>query len=438
MKILFVLSEWSGGGIATYYRNLIPVLRVQGIDVSVVVAQTALPNNSETVDFPIFFLDTNLKKEVASRFNHLQLHPLLQEGLTSAYTLYEQMHKGEGFDLVEISDYPLLFAPWLLEGTPTQVLVQLHGSLGQIELQERRVGQYAQTAVLQHFEESLLRSADHLASPSQQNSAYWRQKTGRSVSTLMPLYTTKTPHEIEGTSAALVLGRVQTWKGPELLCQAIELLGAEPPTVEWVGGDNFYREYATSMSGYLANKYPVWGERIHYLGVLPYAQAQEKIQQAAFLIVPSNWDTFNYTVVEAISLGKVILCSDGAGVVEHINHGQTGFVFPAGDAQALAKLIKKVNALSTIEKKEIGQRAMAYYQQHFAAPEEGLKRATWYRSLMAQSKQFTTNLELDWYRTWIKNEDIGSEIGITLAQIPIKQLLLHIRDRFLKRLNRRK
>lgn len=438
MRILFVISEWSGGGIATYYRNLIPVLQAQGIDTNVAVAQVASPNDIKAENFPVFFLDSNLKKEVASRFNHLLLHPLLRESLTIAYTLYEQMHKGEGFNLIEITDYPLLFAPWLLEGTSAQVLVQLHGSLGQIELQERRFGQYAQTAVLQHFEESLLRSVDHLASPSQQNSTYWRQRTGRIVSTLIPLYYKKIYHETESSSTALVLGRVQTWKGPELLCQALQLLGSESPAVEWVGGDNFYREYAASMNSHLGNKYLVWGKQLHYLGVLPYVEAQKKIQQASFLIVPSHWDTFNYTVVEAMSMGKVVICSDSAGAVEHIQHGQTGFVFPAGDVMALAKLIKQVSALSNIEKKDIGQRAKAYYQEHFAAPEEGLKRANWYHSLTAQPKIFISNLELDWYRTWLKNQNIGSEVNSTLVQIPVKHLLIHIRDRFLQSLNRRK
>jgi len=46
--------------------------------------------------------------------------------------------------------------------------------------------------------------------------------------------------------------------------------------------------------------------------------------------------------LEAMAMGKVVLGSDVGGIKELVNHGQDGFLFPAGDVGALSCLLKEL------------------------------------------------------------------------------------------------
>lgn len=92
---------------------------------------------------------------------------------------------------------------------------------------------------------------------------------------------------------------------------AAELLGEDCPAIQWVGGDNYFREYSWSMSDHL-KKYVAWGTKIVHTDRVSYEEAQQKLASAKFLIVPSLWDTFNFTAIEGMAKGKVVICSSGA------------------------------------------------------------------------------------------------------------------------------
>jgi glycosyltransferase involved in cell wall biosynthesis len=78
---------------------------------------------------------------------------------------------------------------------------------------------------------------------------------------------------------------------------------------------------------------------------------------AKFVVVPSSWDVLNLTAVEAMDAGKVVICSEGAGVCDLITHGENGFRFPANDPRRLAELLTEVDKLSPGVRVKIGQRA---------------------------------------------------------------------------------
>ena len=113
---------------------------------------------------------------------------------------------------------------------------------------------------------------------------------------------------------ALVVGRIQTWKGPALLCEALRSLPETFPTVRWVGRDTATAPGGGSLSSHLASRYPdVWGRRIVAGGQRPFDEVQQAMASARVVIVPSSWDVFNLTAAEAMSAGRVVVCSSGAG-----------------------------------------------------------------------------------------------------------------------------
>ena len=152
----------------------------------------------------------------------------------------------------------------------------------------------------------------------------------------------------------LVVGRLQNWKGAEVLCKALELV--EGIQIEWVGRDTPWGNSGENASGYLEKNYPsVWGSKLIWRGPLEHAEAMKKISNAAFFVVPSIWDVFNLTAAEAMTRCVPIICSRKAGAEMLIDHGRSGFLFNPERPDELAVCLRKISALGIDEKRLLGQ-----------------------------------------------------------------------------------
>jgi len=88
------------------------------------------------------------------RFDRYRLMPELQRHLAAAWAAWERANGGAGFDVTETTDWGLLFIPWIVEESRPPVLVQLHGSIGQIDFHDpnpamrrrERTSAYSRTA----------------------------------------------------------------------------------------------------------------------------------------------------------------------------------------------------------------------------------------------------------------------------------------------------
>ncbi len=76
---------------------------------------------------------------------------------------------------------------------------------------------------------------------------------------------------------------------------------------------------------------------------------------ALFNVVPSTWDVFNFTAVEAMAAARPTVVPTGAGASEPIVDGQNGFVFENGDAEGLAAVIDRILAMPEAQRREIGR-----------------------------------------------------------------------------------
>jgi glycogen synthase len=99
MKILFILPEYlptSGGGIATFYRSLLPELIAQGHQVDVLLG-TAFGNKQQSYQSDgvnIEFLDHCLIDKNLRKFDRYAATPELQRYLSVAWTAWEQVKGG--------------------------------------------------------------------------------------------------------------------------------------------------------------------------------------------------------------------------------------------------------------------------------------------------------------------------------------------------------
>jgi glycosyltransferase involved in cell wall biosynthesis len=76
-----------------------------------------------------------------------------------------------------------------------------------------------------------------------------------------------------------------------------------------------------------------------FLGALPQQQVVEKMASASLMAVPSLEEAFGLVNAEAASVGTPVVGSSVGGMREVIIDGETGFLAPPGDPNALAEKI---------------------------------------------------------------------------------------------------
>ncbi|MFZ5779690.1 MAG: glycosyltransferase family 4 protein [Pseudomonadota bacterium] len=375
MNFLFVLPEYSfsGGGISTYYSSLLPALVDAGHSVRVLHGSNTISQpgggsvRSNGVTVEIF--DSAFHAKYLQLFARYDVAPKLAQHLAAAWGLWEQAQSGSRADIVEVTDWGLGFLPWLFDARPP-LLVQLHGSIGQVAAQTPFRGEEIPDSLIQLIELRGLAAADQLQTSSHRNASFWQAQLNRSVDVARPLW--RPPERAalpnaDRTDKGLVVGRVQMWKGPHVLCEAIQLLGNRSLHIDWVGRDASLNQSGDSTAQYLRSAWPeVWGQQISWLPPESHAAILDRQRQAAFVLVPSIWDVFNMTCIEAMSAGTPVICSSAAGASELIQDGTDGFVYGSNDASELARAIDSFMTMPLSRRREIGAAAAATVEKALA------------------------------------------------------------------------
>jgi glycosyltransferase involved in cell wall biosynthesis len=135
----------------------------------------------------------------------------------------------------------------------------------------------------------------------------------------------------------LFVGHIIPRKGLFLLLQACTLLqakGYSHYTVLAVG-DGAQRSELESFCHEHSLE-----NRIHWAGRVAYDQIRHYFQSSDIFVFPTLEDTWGVVTLEAMLLGKPILCSSGAGTAEMVLHGENGYIFAPNEPKQLAELMQ--------------------------------------------------------------------------------------------------
>ncbi len=104
---------------------------------------------------------------------------------------------------------------------------------------------------------------------------------------------------------------------------------------------------------------------IEFVGFLSKPKLRKFLANAAVVVVPSEWfENFPFSVVEAMSMGKIVVASRIGGIPEQINQNKTGFLFTPKDAHALADTLQHVYNIPSQQRDEIGLAAREWVVQN--------------------------------------------------------------------------
>ncbi len=208
------------------------------------------------------------------------------------------------------------------------------------------------------MERSVLKTADFVISPSQYlldilNIDVPQQ---RQMVVHNPFETIQKKPSVSYTKGEIVFfGKLTAQKGALKLLEYLEIewkKGAQYSLSVIGGGDHYFYPLMMDMGQFVKNKYAhrIKEGQLKFEGHIVPEDINSRLSKAHIVVVPSIVDNLPYTVIEAMSLGKIVLASLDGGHRELIDHGKTGFLF---DHNNNGDFIHQLDSILSLENQDI-------------------------------------------------------------------------------------
>ncbi len=164
---------------------------------------------------------------------------------------------------------------------------------------------------------------------------------------------------LSGKKYALYFGALAEYKGVYILADAVDqfLLNYPGHHFVWVGTNRGRPKNGLYPLQNIKNRLQRHGDRVIYFDALKHAQLFPIVKGAEFVTTPSLAENFSNTSIEAMSLGKVLIGTNGRSFEQLIKDGYNGLLCEPGDVASLLTTMQKAADLSTTERIEMGDRA---------------------------------------------------------------------------------
>jgi len=190
---------------------------------------------------------------------------------------------------------------------------------------------------------AMLRRADAVRVVSRGAAAWLQQKVGIAQEDIfvIPVGTVLATEATEGSvkhavgQSILFVGHLTVAKGVFTLLHAFHRVKecCDNATLVIVG-DGPERPSLEELASMLGLQ-----EKVRFAGMVPYEQLPRFYAEADVFVLPSLHESYGRVIVEAMSFGRTVVATDTEGARDLIKDGETGFIVPVGDVQALADRI---------------------------------------------------------------------------------------------------
>lgn len=432
-RIVIIVPDCGEGGLFQFYNSVVPGLTAI-VEVHLVFASPAHsplePQISGATCHKL--LPENAAPILAQLLEGpLAIAPNLARALAVAANAWQFARTLEP-DCVELCDWPLGAVAGVIDGA-VPVIVQGHGSMGQIVVNDPARGGAVEAMMLQLIEAHVFGLAQNLQSYSAANARFLEECSHRPVAMIRPAFAVPDqPAAVAASNGRMsVFGRLQSWKGPHILCAALERLKSNAPACDWYGSSKPWPGSSQPAETYLAQTFPAaWNQSLHYHGAIDRDQVAGTMARSRAVIIPSTWDVFNFTVVEAMAAGRPVIVSSGAGASELIEHGVNGLVFPTGDADALAAEIAVAAGLSDAEMQAIGAAARATIQRELDPARIAAERMSGYQQAIAAHRAAPPPPAPAWLNALLTPGKLCNfDMQEFLSTLPLRPMLAAAADR---------
>lgn len=136
----------------------------------------------------------------------------------------------------------------------------------------------------------------------------------------------------------LFVGSIDTRKGLHLLLEACAILERQKChdyTLLVVGDGPQRQELEDFCQNHNLTK------QVQWLGRLDYGQLGVFFRGADVFVLPTLEDTWGVVVLEAMVVGKPVMCSQWAGAAEMVVEGENGYIFEPNHPEAVANIMRR-------------------------------------------------------------------------------------------------
>lgn len=382
MKYWLITTEYPpihGGGISTYALHTARMLLNKGHQVKVFIHDYNV----------ISTLEKDIEGVGVVYFNHEQI--CVQQALghtaamafTYATVLQDYICKEGKPDYIETQDYLgigyyLQQRKQVLDSSfqDIPIVVTMHAP-GFLYLAYNQIPQYKLPDFWTgEMEKSSIRSADILISPSQYlidelkpRMTFEDLQAFVIPNPFLPTYKTSELNFDYTSNDIVFFGKLTPQKGCIEMLQYFKKMwesGFEHRLRVIGGGDHFFYPKQEDMITLFQQQYKKYIKKglLVFEGKLTPEESIKSLLKAHIVLVPSIVDNLPYVVLEAMSLGKIVLGSNSSGHREVIFDGENGFIFDHQDKNSFAKKLEEILQLNQDAVKRIGLNAALRVEEY--------------------------------------------------------------------------
>ena len=380
MKICFYALEHhslgSGGGIASYLDALVPELTKFGHEVHLIV-KGRVDNTRQLDDKTVLheFRGGNLHwylSKLPLIGKHLALPIRELEWSLGFYRTLESIKKKYQFDLIESSETGNLLTALFEKKIP--LVIRLHGSTYSFEKSTKGAASFGARLdrILQRYS---FKRAKGITSPSEFQKRLFENEHIGTVNIEVipnPVSMEDSPgFQLPNNSPKTIFyaGRIADVKGIWPLLKAFTQVAEMFSNVRLIMAGAPHVSIPTKAIERFIDEHNI-RNKVELPGYIQKDKIKEYYKMCSVYVVPSYYETFCISAIEAMIYGKPVIASKYTALEEIVEDGKTGLLVPRGDDRSLADALVKLLTDDELAKRmgEAGrEKVLKEYQPSFIA-----------------------------------------------------------------------
>ena len=167
----------------------------------------------------------------------------------------------------------------------------------------------------------------------------------------------------DGMPVIMLPGRLTRWKGQPVVIDALSRLKRRDIRCLLVGGDQGREDYRAELESMIADR-----NLNEVVRLVDHCDDMPAAYMLTDVVISASTDpeAFGRVIAEAQALGRPVIATDHGGAKETVIPGETGWLVPPGDPDALAAAIEKVLSLDSAQRSTLAGKAIANVRDNFS------------------------------------------------------------------------
>ena len=367
MHIIYVtpefVTETAGGGLATYLSNISRIMAGHGHRITVV---TLSSDHDDKMIWEDGIIVERVKKDSRIAIVPLQI-------LKQSFDLHRRVKRITSAQKADIVQYASYRAVGFFHVQRTPSLVRISSDpvcWRTMRLYDFSPDDLRKTSLSDKIEYAAERRIGNVLGPGVATGARIAERIHiKPVIVESPFYPPVEEDEtlfnerLKGKKYFLAHSSMSCFKGTHTIAESIPMICEADPDIYFVfAGTDLGIDYKSgqhfSAKEYIERCAGKYVDRVIILGAVQRKQLVSIIRNAYGCLMPSRLDNMPNTCIEAMSLGRIVIGTTGAGFEQLIQDGVNGFLMDIDSPASLAKAAARMEAMSETERDAVRTAAM--------------------------------------------------------------------------------